>query len=233
MAIIRKNHVGNYTVVDNGFIRDTTLSLKAKGIMLTLLSLPDNWVFTENWLVSQSSDGITAVRGALSELEEHHYLVRTRERNEDGRLGDSIYCIYEEPSSQNPNLENLNLENRTLLSTNNKSIYKEELSTNNNKLSVSPKSDIECIVSYLNEKASKNYRATSKKTADLIRARLKEGFSVSDFRKVIDNKVADWKPRPEMERYLRPETLFGAKFEGYLNENRNTEQKAKKGLREG
>lgn len=232
MGITRKHHVGNYTVVDNGFIRDQRISFKAKGMLLLLLSLPDNWRFTEAWLATQSCDKLASVKSALHELEQSGYLKRSRERI-DGKLKDAIYDVYEVPMCDFLTLEKSILENRTLLSTNNKSIYKEELSTNNNKLSVSPKSDIECIVSYLNEKASKNYRATSKKTADLIRARLKEGFSVSDFRKVIDNKVADWKPRPEMERYLRPETLFGAKFEGYLNENRNTEQKAKKGLREG
>ena len=112
MAIIRKHHVGNYTVVDNGFIRDVTISLKAKGIMLILLSLPDDWVFTEPWLVSQCSDGMTAVRSALSELEHHGYLHRERVRHEGGTLGDSVSDIYEEP-----NLDFLNLENRTLLNT--------------------------------------------------------------------------------------------------------------------
>ena len=112
MAIIRKHHVGNYTVVDNGFIRDVTISLKAKGIMLILLSLPDDWVFTEPWLVSQCSDGITAVRSALGELENHGYLHRERVRGESGTLGDSVYDIYEEP-----NLDFLNLDNHTLLNT--------------------------------------------------------------------------------------------------------------------
>lgn len=81
------------------------------------------------------------------------------------------------------------------------------------------------IVRYLNSKANKQYKATSKKTRSLINARLKEGFTVEDFMRVIDNKVADWKPRKDMEIYLRPETLFGPKFEGYLNENRGEGEK--------
>lgn len=220
MGITRKHHIGNYTVVDNGYLRDTRLTLKAKGIMTTLLSLPDDWVFTEPWLVSQSNDGITAVRSALSELESFGYLIRTRERDENGRMGDSIYDIYEDPNSQNPNLENLNLENRTLLNTNYiDNSNKELLSTNNTNTVVRE------VIAYLNEKAGKSFKASSKHSASLIKARLSEGFSVEDFKRVIDNKVADWKPRKDMEIYLRPETLFGTKFEGYLNENRGEGEK--------
>lgn len=75
------------------------------------------------------------------------------------------------------------------------------------------------IVSHLNEKAGTNYKASSKKTQSLIRARLSEGFKVDDFKIVIDKKCADWIGDPKMQKYLRPETLFGTKFEGYLNEN--------------
>ena len=72
------------------------------------------------------------------------------------------------------------------------------------------------IVSYLNEKAGTNYRHTTAKTRTAIHARLAEGFTVEDFKKVIDKKCADWIGK-EYEKYLRPETLFGTKFEGYLN----------------
>jgi len=72
------------------------------------------------------------------------------------------------------------------------------------------------IVSYLNEKAGTNYRATTAKTRSAIHARLAEGFTVEDFKTVIDKKCADWIGK-EYEKYLRPETLFGTKFEGYLN----------------
>lgn len=74
------------------------------------------------------------------------------------------------------------------------------------------------IIKYLNEKANKEYRHSSKANARLIDARLKEGYSVDDFKKVIDTKTAEWKGT-DMEQYLRPETLFSAsKFEGYLNQ---------------
>jgi uncharacterized phage protein (TIGR02220 family)/predicted phage replisome organizer len=72
------------------------------------------------------------------------------------------------------------------------------------------------IVEYLNEKANTNYKPSSKKTQTLIHARINEGFTVDDFKKVIDNKCADWLGN-EFEKFLRPETLFGTKFESYLN----------------
>ena len=73
------------------------------------------------------------------------------------------------------------------------------------------------ICSRLNEKAGTNYRPTSKATQRHINARLAEGFTVDDFLKVIDVKCAEW-AGTDMGKYLRPETLFGSKFENYLNQ---------------
>ena len=73
------------------------------------------------------------------------------------------------------------------------------------------------IVSHLNQKAGTNYRPTTPKTKTAIHARLSEGFTVDDFKTVIDKKCGEWLGDEKMERYLRPETLFGTKFEGYLN----------------
>lgn len=72
------------------------------------------------------------------------------------------------------------------------------------------------IVEYLNLKAGTKYKSSSKKTQTCIHARLAEGYSVDDFRTVIDKKCADWMGT-DYEQYLRPETLFGTKFESYLN----------------
>lgn len=73
------------------------------------------------------------------------------------------------------------------------------------------------IIDYLNLKTNKKYRATTGKTKRLIDARTKEGFTVEDFKKVIDIKSIKW-INTDMQQYLRPETLFGTKFESYLNE---------------
>jgi uncharacterized phage protein (TIGR02220 family) len=77
---------------------------------------------------------------------------------------------------------------------------------------------VEQVISYLNEKATKNYKASTKRTKDLITARLNEEYSLEEFKKVIDNKVIDWKGDAKMDKFLRPETLFSNKFESYLNE---------------
>ena len=77
------------------------------------------------------------------------------------------------------------------------------------------------IVSYLNEKTGKQFKHSSQKTQTAIHARLAEGFKLDDFRAVIDKKCADWLGDKKMEEYLRPETLFGTKFEGYLNAGGN------------
>lgn len=81
---------------------------------------------------------------------------------------------------------------------------------NNNKI-------VSCVVDYLNKKTGKRFKKTSVKTKSLINARLNEGFDEEDFYRVINIKSKQWL-YTEMEKYLRPETLFSNKFEGYLNE---------------
>ena len=78
------------------------------------------------------------------------------------------------------------------------------------------------VVEYLNQKTGKNFKHTSKVTQRHIRARLAEGFTVSDFKQVIDKKCSDWLRDQKMKEYLRPETLFGTKFESYLNSKTTT-----------
>lgn len=81
------------------------------------------------------------------------------------------------------------------------------------------------IISYLNEKTDKNFKSGVAKNRDLIKARLKEGYSLEDFKKVIDIKVAEWLNDEAMSKFLRPETLFSNKFEGYLNQKPKQEVK--------
>lgn len=87
------------------------------------------------------------------------------------------------------------------------------------------------IISFLNEKAGTNYRSSSAKTKTLIKARAEEGFTLDDFKTVIEKKCAEWLNTP-MEKYLRPETLFGTKFEGYLNARVNVKTNANTGMDE-
>ena len=83
------------------------------------------------------------------------------------------------------------------------------------------------IIDYLNIVLGTNYQYTTRKTQDCIKARLNEKFTVDDFKTVIDKKSKEWKGTT-MEKYLRPETLFGNKFEGYLNQTITEENKQPK-----
>lgn len=89
--------------------------------------------------------------------------------------------------------------------------------------------EVDEIIDYLNDKLNSNYKKTTKKTCDLIKARLKEGFTTDDFRKVIDNKYYEWY-NTEQQVYLRPETLFGTKFESYLNQKTFIKKKTLKDI---
>lgn len=76
-------------------------------------------------------------------------------------------------------------------------------------------------IAYLNQVANKRYKFVDK-TKRLLLARFKEGYTLEDFKQVIDIKTAEWKDSPEFSKYLRPETLFGSKFDGYLNQKPKT-----------
>lgn len=76
------------------------------------------------------------------------------------------------------------------------------------------------IVEYLNEKTGSQYKHTTQSTRNGIKARYNEGFKLDDFKRVIDNQVSEWQYNDKMKKYLRPQTLFGTKFESYLNNNK-------------
>ena len=105
MSVARTHHNKDYTCMSNYHFKDKSLSLKAKGLLSMMLSLPDEWDYSVAGLASLSSDGETSVRTAVKELEEHNYLKRTPIR-ENGRIADWEYDIYEKP------LELLEVENQ-------------------------------------------------------------------------------------------------------------------------
>lgn len=101
---------------------------------------------------------------------------------------------------------------------------KTSINNNSNKKSNNSRADEEIdelinqVVNYLNERTGKDFKATTKQTVSLIKARARDGNSFDDFKKVIDTKTNQWLSNPDMNRYLRPQTLFGTKFESYLQE---------------
>jgi predicted phage replisome organizer/uncharacterized phage protein (TIGR02220 family) len=92
-----------------------------------------------------------------------------------------------------------------------------EIDINNSPAKAEPNIPYKEIIEYLNIRLGSNYRHTTNKTKDLIKARFNEGFGLDDFKNVIDKKCVEW-INSDMEKYLRPETLFGTKFESYLNQ---------------
>lgn len=105
MAVIRVNNTKGFTVMSNYHFQDKEISLKAKGLLGLMLSLPSNWDYSVNGLVAIVKENKAAVQTALKELEEHKYLKRTRVQDETGRF-DYIYDIYEKPYDILPCTEN-------------------------------------------------------------------------------------------------------------------------------
>lgn len=135
MAVMRIIKNTNFSIVSNSIIRDTRLSLKARGLLILMLSLPDCWQFSIKGLATLSGEGNDSIRGGIKELEEVGYLSRKRKHLPNGRLGEMEYTLYEQaqpkeanPASDLPTLEKPTQEkpiqgkptqaNPTLLSTN-------------------------------------------------------------------------------------------------------------------
>ena len=116
MAVFRVERNAGYTVMSNHHLRNKELTLKAKGLLSQMLSLPEDWDYTLAGLSFINREKIDAIREAVRELERAGYIVRSRERDEKGRLRGADYVIYEQPQSPKselPTLENPTLENPT------------------------------------------------------------------------------------------------------------------------
>ena len=114
MAVFRINKTRDYTVMSNHHLRNTSLSLKAKGLLSLMLSLPDNWDYTTKGLASICKDGIDSICSAVKELEQHGYIVRERVRNDKGQLTTIEYTILEQPETALPEQEKPKRENPVL-----------------------------------------------------------------------------------------------------------------------
>lgn len=105
MAVFRIDKTRDYTVMSNHHLRNTELSLKAKGLLSLMLSLPENWDYTTKGLAAICKDGIDSISTCIKELEKHGYIIRERVRNEKGQLTTIEYTILEQPKSDLPNRE--------------------------------------------------------------------------------------------------------------------------------
>ena len=102
MAVFRIERTRDYTVMSNHHLRDKALSLKSKGLLSMMLSLPENWNYTTRGLAKICKEGVDAIGGALRELEAAGYIVRHQLRDRQGRISDTEYVIYEQPQPKAP-----------------------------------------------------------------------------------------------------------------------------------
>lgn len=227
MPVLRTRHTSNFTILPNEIADRTDMSLKAKGLLWYLLSKPDDWEFSFSSLQKHSGkDGKDSIKSGVTELVELGYLSISEGSKEGGRFVGGVWTVSDSPMDE-PQRETRNGTAAEAPQRKNRS--GKPATTNTKELSnkepippIAPQSDgqasvITEVVSYLNEKLGTRYKTTTESTRKLINARLKEGFTLDDFKAVIDAKHAQWGNDPKMAEYLRPSTLFGTKFEGYLN----------------
>lgn len=146
MSDYRRHKKDNYTCIDNQVFKDHSLSMKAKGLLAQIYSLPENWEYSVRGLSTLFSDGREAVNNALQELIDHGYIVRTQKTNQFGKFDGYEYDIYETPQTkvagnpftENPLTEKPITENSTQLNT--KESNTKELNTNGMDIYGKPKS---------------------------------------------------------------------------------------------
>ena len=102
MAVFRIEKTRDYTVMSNHHLKDRTLTLKSKGLLSMMLSLPDEWNYTTRGLAAICREGVDSIGAALKELENHGYIRRTQLRDEKGKITDTEYVIYEMPQCEPP-----------------------------------------------------------------------------------------------------------------------------------
>lgn len=222
---VEKNR--NYTVMSNQHLLDKTLSLKAKGLLSVVLSLPDGWDYSIAGLVAICKESTAAVHSALDELKEHGYLEIRKiypDKTASGRI-EYEYIFREMPEKiqpvenqdpekqeaekqgiENQGLEVQGVENPMQLNTNKSNTNK----SNTNNIY------IQTAIDYLNQRTGAHYRYDTPETRKKLTVLYKAGYTLDDVKRVIDKKIGDWNGT-DFARYLRPSTLFGNKFESYLN----------------
>lgn len=165
---------------------------------LDMIEVIDSAYMVSNWSRYQSTDRLDSIRE------------KDRERKRQKRLEEKVHGNSTDTSDGNALIS---------ISNNSLSINEEDRGVGEEETKDSYSESVIDIMDYFNSICGTKFRASTASTQKHIVARLKEGFTVDDFKRVIDNKAADWKDNPKMQKYLRPETLFSpSKFEAYLNE---------------
>ncbi len=195
MSIVRVNKSKKYSVMSNYHFKDKDLSLKAKGLLSLMFSLPEDWDYSINGLVSICKENESAITSTLKELKEHGYLVVTKfmpNQTDTGRI-EYIYDIYETPKQEveKQDLEFLGVEFQGVenhpLNNNTNNINTKELNTNNiNKEKLQKENQIQVIFDYWNSKEIIVHRDLTDKRKRAIASAIKNN-SVDDIKTAIDH----------------------------------------------
>lgn len=211
----------NYTTMSTLHLKRKDMSLKAKGLLSLMLALDDDWKYSIKGLCGICQENETAIKTALSELKDCGYLVVRKnlpDKNNGGRISYE-YDIYELPQIQQGEKQGVENQGVEILSVENHAQQKQQYTNTSNTKTSSNNiyiGQVAEIIAYLNGKLHTKYSAKSAANVRLITARLKDGYTVADFKTVIDKKCDEWS-ETEFAAYLRPQTLFGTKFDSYLN----------------
>ena len=187
----------NYTTISNVFLRDKELSLKAKGLLATILSLPENWDFSIKGICATIKEGTTAVYSAIDELKERGYCKVVTNRNEKGMIVGNDYTFYEDPS-----MENLNVGNQTQINTNKSLPYTKD--TNNKEKNKEEETNKElfeqCWIAYRRKgKKGKSLQYWKKLTES------EKQMVLQHIKAYVISRVLQY--QQDFERYLRDKTF--------------------------
>lgn len=212
----------NFTIMSNHHLNNPNLSLKTIGLMSIVLSLPETWTYSIGGLMARTHESEASVKKMLNELKEQGYLVVRKMMPNETKTGriEYEYTFYEVPNmaaeDQKQEVKNKGLISTPLNSTPLK--HTPILSTKEAITKEQRTKDIKDIVMHLNEALETRYKPESKQLQEMINGRLSEGYTVEDFKKVINNMKTEWGEDEKMSRYLRPSTLFApTHFPEYLN----------------
>ena len=191
----------DYSTISNVFFKDKNLSLKAKGLLAMVLTLPDNWDFTINGIEAITKEGKTAIYSAIDELKEHGYCKVTSVRDEKGAFKGNDYTFIENPYMENPNMDNQPQLNTNLIKDissieyNQEEINKKEYKEKSNKLFE------ECWIAY----KRKGKKGKAKQYWDKL-SQIEEENVLAHIKPYVASRELQY--QQDFERYLRDKTFL-------------------------
>lgn len=227
MSIIRIEKTKDYTVMSNYHFKDKNLSLKAKGLMSLMLSLPDDWDYSVAGLSKICLEGKDSITNALNELEQNGYLVREQNRTYNGQFGGANYVLYENPFTEQPMAGNPMTANPPQLNTNIQSIKK--LNTNNIKENTKEKE----IFDFWNSQHIQTHQKLTGEMQKAIGKALKT-YSMDEIKTAIQrygtiyNSNYYWHYQWRLDDFLKQKNALpsfldeGSKWINYKNQRKDT-----------